>query len=81
MILASWHSVHAVRTLAWTGPAGKSGDCERATEDAPSKRKSEAVPVLRLNMNFHPVDGVVKISARVPDCGFRLSASLVISGA
>ena len=62
------------------GPAGKSAPaCAAQAEPASSKT---ANPIeLRLDMDFHLVDGVIQIPTGIPDRGRRLRATLAVGRA
>src|SRR5689334_7712848 len=85
----SWHSVQAVRTFSCAEAAGRSGDCPLNGDAAASNASAIARAIClsehglnELNdMNLHLIDGVVKISTRIPGRVLRLAASLIIGGA
>src|ERR1700722_8071442 len=81
MMRDSWHSVHAVVTLACAGAAGNSGDCARSNRklpDANSRKVTTANCLLTLHMNFHLVKSVIQIPAGIPLGSLRLSAALAV---
>src|SRR5438094_4117582 len=85
MMRGSWHSRQAVRTLACTGPGGKSGDCAQESGTAASQNNAIVNPLRLnpsgLNTDFHLVNGVIEISAGIPCRGRRLSAALAVARA
>src|SRR5579864_1137917 len=82
MMRASWHSVQAVVALACTGPAGNSGleaDWAHARVDTKATTNRETA-TLSLYMDLHLIDGVVQITAGIPNGSRGLRAALAIGG-
>src|SRR5689334_16603954 len=80
MILASWHSVQAVRAFACIVPAGRSAvfaDCAHSTPPNPTATMRLAM-LLGFHMYIHPIYGVVKVPARIPGSHIRLHTTLTI---
>ena len=82
IIPESWHSIHAVFTLGCIGPGGRSGAgpcaCTNRRADVATHNMSTT---LSFDMEFHPLDSVPQIAARIPDALVRLYTPCTIAGA
>src|ERR1700740_3320876 len=79
MIPASWHSKHAVRAFACSGPEGRSGICAQTA--SVTATRNDARRRSRFDMDVHLVEPIPEIAAGVPDTLRGLHTPLAVGGA